>query len=404
MLTSDKEQLPENDKKPLAENKTSEKDKTIIDAGETIKAYKKERENIEGERGAFNLTAKHIHLPTGSKTFLLVVVVLISFIVGAFMQKAWKLRNLTQNSAGGNNQQIANMLPPLEPRVFKPAKNEEILGIVETPTTEAYKEEYQEESINANPVQTRKLSSELTTSGSSNSNNISSQQQSTYHGQDDFKGSSNELQSRLEPLRLTPSVAGKLENRDYLLTQGAIIDCQLETRMITTQPGMTSCYVTRNIYSANGRVILIDRGSKIVGNYQGGITQGQARIFVLWSRIETPKGVIIDLDSPGSGSLGESGVGGYIDTHFWERFKGAIMMSFIGDFGQIVNNRTAKNNKGGNNIQLTNTTQGLQEAAVEALRNSINIPPTLYKNQGERITIFVARDLDFAGVYGLEPE
>jgi type IV secretion system protein VirB10 len=34
---------------------------------------------------------------------------------------------------------------------------------------------------------------------------------------------------------------------------------------------------------------------------------------------------------------------------------------------------------------------------------TLNIPPTLYKNQGERVGIFVARDLDFRGVYGLEP-
>jgi type IV secretion system protein VirB10 len=40
--------------------------------------------------------------------------------------------------------------------------------------------------------------------------------------------------------------------------------------------------------------------------------------------------------------------------------------------------------------------------AAKALENSINIPPTLYKNQGERVAIFVARDLDFRGVYGLE--
>lgn len=402
MVSNNQEELPENDKEPLAENKT-QKERDIIDAGEAIKVRK--QKPIKGERGAFNLTAKYMHLPTGSKTFLLVVIILASVIVGAFMHKAWKLRNLMQNdNQGVNNQQIANNLPPLEPRIFKPTTNDETLdNMVKDSYIEANRERYQEEIVNINPVQTRKLSSELT-GGASSSSNTNVQQQSDYNKHDDFKGSSNELQNKLEPLRLTPSVAGTLENRDYLLTQGAIIDCQLETRMITTQPGMTSCYVTRNIYSASGRVVLIDRGSKIVGNYQGGITQGQARIFVLWSRIETPKGVIIDLDSPGSGSLGESGVGGYIDTHFWERFKGAIMMSFIGDLGQIVNNRTAKNNKGGNNIQLTNTTQGLQEAAVEALRNSINIPPTLYKNQGERITIFVARDLDFAGVYGLEPQ
>ena len=37
--------------------------------------------------------------------------------------------------------------------------------------------------------------------------------------------------------------------------------------------------------------------------------------------------------------------------------------------------------------------------ATEALKNTINIPPTLYKNQGEQVGIYIARDLDFSDVY-----
>jgi type IV secretion system protein VirB10 len=210
-----------------------------------------------------------------------------------------------------------------------------------------------------------------------------------------------ELQQKMQPLRLEAAMAGKLGDRNYLLTQGSMIDCVLETRMITTQPGMTACYTTRDIYSANGRVVLLDRGSKVIGHYQGGITQGQARIFVLWSRIETPKGIIINLDSPGTGSLGEGGVGGYVDTHFWERFGGAMLLSLVDDFASGMTQRMANaNNKSQTNF--SSTTNNAQTMAAEALKNSINIPPTLYKNQGERISIFVARDLDFRSVYELK--
>ena len=58
--------------------------------------------------------------------------------------------------------------------------------------------------------------------------------------------------------------------------------------------------------------------------------------------------------------------------------------------------------------QLSNTdlevrsTQGAGAgAAAIATEQLINIPPTLTKNQGERVAIFVARDLDFATVYDL---
>ena len=45
------------------------------------------------------------------------------------------------------------------------------------------------------------------------------------------------------------------------------------------------------------------------------------------------------------------------------------------------------------------TSQSAQDMATEALKNSINIPPTGYVNQGTQITVFVARDVDFSDVY-----
>ena len=249
----------------------------------------------------------------------------------------------------------------------------------------------------------RRLASPLSEGSSTQGQSTSSPSPTPVTATTQDQGQSHsDLQDKIKPLRLNPSQAGILSDRNYLLTQGAMIDCVLETRMITTQPGMTVCHVTRDIYSANGHVILVDRGAKVVGHYQGGLHQGQARIFVLWTRIETPHGVIINLDSPGTGSLGEGGVGGEIDTHFWERFGGAILLSLIDDLAQGGLDALQKN-KGGKNSQITfsNTTGAAQDMASEALNNSINIPPTLYKNQGDRISIFVARDLDFRGVYDL---
>ena len=41
------------------------------------------------------------------------------------------------------------------------------------------------------------------------------------------------------------------------------------------------------------------------------------------------------------------------------------------------------------------------QAAAIAVEQSINIPPTLNKHHGELVSIFVARDLDFSGIYRL---
>lgn len=203
---------------------------------------------------------------------------------------------------------------------------------------------------------------------------------------------------RLESLQLPPSRASLLENRDMLITQGTSIDCVLMTRIVSTQPGMFTCQAPVDVYSTSGRVKLIDAGSKFVGYQQSGFAQGQDRIFAVWTRMESPSGVIINLDSPGTGPLGESGFGGYVDHHFWDRFGNAIMISLIGDLGTWASNRSSDSNS----IRLDNTQDGASSTISKVLEHTVDIPPTLYKNQGERIAIMVARDLDFSDVYDLK--
>lgn len=200
----------------------------------------------------------------------------------------------------------------------------------------------------------------------------------------------------LTPTQLQGSRAGTLGNRDFVVAMGTSIPCVLETALSSDQPGFTSCVINRDILSDNGRVVLMEKGTQVVGEYRGGLRRGQKRLFVLWNRAKTPKGVIMTLASPATDALGRAGMDGYIDTHWWERFGSAVLLSIVGDVTSYANSQLRDSD-----VDAQNTMGAGQQAAAIAVEQSINIPPTLMKHQGGLVSIFVARDLNFSTVYRL---
>lgn len=208
------------------------------------------------------------------------------------------------------------------------------------------------------------------------------------------------LAGSLKSSQLANGSTQRNEDKSLLLSKGTTIPCVMKTKINSTYQGFTTCQVAKDVYSANGKVLLIERGSSVFGEQNIQIQQGQARVAVLWSKIETPKGVSISLDSPATGQLGEMGVGAKVNNHFWKRFGGAIMLSMIQDgFSALSTHLEKDNENGNNNTTVSNTTSTAENMMGEILKNTINMPPTATVNQGSIINIMVVRDVDFGGVY-----
>lgn len=197
--------------------------------------------------------------------------------------------------------------------------------------------------------------------------------------------------------RLSPideARAGRLPDRNLLIAAGTSLPCVLQTAMDSAAPGYVSCLVSRDVYSDNGAVVLMERGTRVLGEYRGGLETGRRRLFVLWTRAVTPTGVAVALASPAADALGRSGFDGEIDTRFWERFGGALLLSIVDDGVYAA---------AGREREFQSSARVPSDAAAIALQNSVAIPPTLRKAQGAEVSIFVAQDLNFAGVYRLRP-
>jgi type IV secretion system protein VirB10 len=206
-----------------------------------------------------------------------------------------------------------------------------------------------------------------------------------------------ELAALLRPSVSVSVRAQVLPTQRLLLPKGAFIDCTLETAIDSTLPGMTTCVMATDAFGVDGQVVLLERGTKLIGETRGQVQQGSARVFVLWTEARSPAGVVVPLASPGADELGRSGLPGEVDTHFWQRFGAAMLVSIIdgGVQGAVQSTRGGS----GTVIVDPSATQGV---LTEALKGTINIPPTVVKQHGDRIQVLVARDLDFRSVYELQ--
>jgi type IV secretion system protein VirB10 len=185
---------------------------------------------------------------------------------------------------------------------------------------------------------------------------------------------------------------------DWTVPAGEMIPATLGVAMNSELPGMIMAVTERDIYSLTGEHVLIPRGSKLVGQYNSSVVQGQSRFLVVWNRVQLANGVIVSINSQGSDSLGRSGLqADSIDRHFLERFGGSSLLSIIGAFAanQGVDSNTKYNSAAEYRSAIASS---FSQAAQQSFERDRQIKPTLDKYQGAEITVFVSRDLDFSSV------
>ena len=84
-----------------------------------------------------------------------------------------------------------------------------------------------------------------------------------------LSGSEGEVGNLLKPSVATAVRATVLADQQLLLPQGAFIDCTLETAIDSSLPGLTTCVTATDTFGADGKVVLLERGTKLVGETNG---------------------------------------------------------------------------------------------------------------------------------------
>lgn len=206
-----------------------------------------------------------------------------------------------------------------------------------------------------------------------------------------------DLAERLRPAVLETTRAKLMQGRRLVVPRGSSLDCTLQTAIDSTLPGLATCVLSAHVFGADGKVVLLERGTQLVGEVRSESRRGGNRLFVLWSQARTPTGVVVDLASPATDPLGRSGLEGKVDRHFAERFGAATLLSIIDGAIQAGVEASRGN---GSSVVVSPTASG--DIATEVLKDTVGIAPSIRVAQGARVNVLVARDLDFRSVYALE--
>ena len=179
----------------------------------------------------------------------------------------------------------------------------------------------------------------------------------------------------------------------YILQAGAVIPAALITGIRSDLPGQITAQVTENVYdSPTGSLLLIPQGTRIIGQYDDGVTFGQRRVLLVWNRRILPGGRSIVLERlPGADASGYAGLEDGIDYHWWDLMKAAGLSTLLAVGAELATSdedRLIRAIRDG--AQDT-----VNQAGQQIVQRQLQVAPTLTIRPGFPVRIIVTRDLVF---------
>jgi type IV secretory pathway VirB10-like protein len=181
-----------------------------------------------------------------------------------------------------------------------------------------------------------------------------------------------------------------------LLPAGTVIEGQLHTEVNSDLPGSVIGIVTRDVFDADQRVVVIPRHSWLVGTYESDVATGQVRLVVRWTSLRFPDGERFDLPLLRTGDpTGASGLPGRVNNHYGRIFGHALLTSFIGAGGILIDRSESGQNPSARGAVAEATAQQMLQTSSEVTRRNLAIKPTIVVPRLTRFSILLDRDLLF---------
>ena len=182
-----------------------------------------------------------------------------------------------------------------------------------------------------------------------------------------------------------------IANPSRTVIQGTVIQAVMETAIDSSLPGAIRAVVSEDVHSYDGTRVLIPRGSKLIGRYNSEVEAAQRRLMVAWDRIITPDNQSVTISAYGADELGRSGTTGVLDRRLGTRFGSAALVSLISALPAAASAAVEDPISAELAGELG---EDAEEATKSVMGEYLSVAPTIYIDQGARITVMVDRDLE----------
>lgn len=185
-------------------------------------------------------------------------------------------------------------------------------------------------------------------------------------------------------------------NSPYTIFQGTVIPAVSMTKVNSQLPGQVTGIVSQDVFDGvSGSRLMIPKGSTLYGTYNNSIVQGQSRLMLAFSRLIFPNGRSISLlGMPSSDKVGQAGIDGDVNNHYFQRYGLSFLTAIIGAFADNNNtNSSTTINTGGVSGASSAAGSVLLTIANSEAQRAQQIQPNIELKQGEKFNITVNRDI-----------
>lgn len=187
-----------------------------------------------------------------------------------------------------------------------------------------------------------------------------------------------------KPFQMAGADSGVAEDLTHTIKPTTRAILVLDQALDSTLPGPLVAHFDQDVLSWDRSMVLIPKDTPVSGSYHG-VGQGQNRLGALSAAAYLANGQIVPLGAPFTDDLGRSGIPGYVDNRWMERIGNAILADAAFALIRLPGQALQSREQGTTNINMD--FGSTQNAVSQILNSTLNLPPVLRKNQGERVAI-----------------